>query len=85
MASQAGGTVPIYSCYIGGDEFTSLNATCEGQRVNRLLGYIYTAQPSGVVTRAIYRCITASGEHFDSPQSNCEGQRLESRHRIGVA
>lgn len=27
---------------------------------------------------AIYRCITAAGGHFFSPQSNCEGQKVEA-------
>ncbi|HEV2889973.1 MAG TPA: M23 family metallopeptidase [Frankiaceae bacterium] len=81
LASQAGGTVPIYSCNIGTDEFSSLQSNCEGQRVNGRLGFIYPAQPSGVVTRAIYRCRTGSGEHFNSPAATCEGQRTE--HRLG--
>ena len=80
MASQAGGTVPLYSCYVGRDEFTSPASNCEGQRFNGLLGYIYPRQPSGVVTRAIYRCIVPStGDHFDSSYANCEGQRSEGR------
>lgn len=68
----------LYSCSIGSDEFTSTDANCEGQHVNRRLGYAYTSPPSGLSTRPVYRCmVNGSGEHFDSLVSNCEGHRSE--------
>ena len=80
------GTVALFSCYSGGDEFTSPDGNCEGQKVNRALGFIYSSPPEGVVTRAIYRCrVKASGEHFDSVRSDCEGQNLESRLGYAIA
>ena len=86
LTSQVTGTVPVYSCNVGADEFTSLTSNCEGQKVNGLLGFIYKAKPAGVPTRPIYRCTTVTtGEHFDSPASNCEGQRYESLLGYAVA
>jgi len=73
------GTTLLYSCQSGVGEFTSPNSNCEGQHVNGAIGYIYNAPPTGLVTRAVYRCRTASGDHFDSPLSNCEGQIVEFR------
>ena len=86
LTSQVTGTVPVYSCNIASDEFTSLSTTCEGQKVNGLLGFIYKAKPAGVPTRPIYRCTSVpSGEHFDSPANNCEGQRYENLLGYAVA
>ncbi len=74
---QIPGTIPLYSCYAGGDEFTSPQSNCEGQRVGGFLGFIYTSPPAGVVTQGVWRC-TIAGEHFDSLNPGCEGQRVES-------
>ncbi len=86
LTSQVTGSAPLYSCNIGADEFTSPSSTCEGQKVNGFLGFIYTSKPAGVPTLPIYRCTTTTGgEHFDSPAGNCEGQRYESRLGYAVA
>ena len=72
------GTHPLYACKVGGDEFTSPLATCEGQAVVGLLGFIFDAQPAGLPTRALYRCtLNGSGEHFDSADPACEGHKTE--------
>ena len=77
---QKRGTVPLYSCNIGADEFTSRASNCEGQQVNGRLGYVYKNKPTGTPTRAIYRCtVTSNGDHFNSTDRNCEAQRTESK------
>ena len=76
LSVPSAGTTPLYSCNAGTDEFTSPASNCEGQRINSLLGYIYTSPPAGVVTHGIWRC--TAGDHFDSVTPNCEGQHVEA-------
>lgn len=71
------GTRALYKCSIGSDTFTSTNATCEGQKVVELLGYIYTKAPTNAPSVQVYRCRTGT-EHFDSVNSTCEGRTVES-------
>lgn len=67
------GTHPIYRCRFGGDHFTSLLSSCEGQVVIGLIGFIYTSPP-GVPNHAVRRCmVRRSLEHFHSFEVNCEG------------
>ncbi|MEN0083820.1 MAG: LamG-like jellyroll fold domain-containing protein [Leifsonia sp.] len=75
------GMVPIYSCALGSGDMTSLSSTCEGTGVTGvLLGYIWSSAPSGVGSQAVYRCVQpANNDHFDSLQSNCEGQHVDMR------
>src|SRR5205085_1216554 len=73
------GTVAWYECQIGSDTFTSTQSSCEGQKVIGLLGWAYSSPPAGVPAVAIYRCmVAATGEHFDTPGSNCEGQHADA-------
>ncbi|MBO3747838.1 hypothetical protein J5X84_17310 [Streptosporangiaceae bacterium NEAU-GS5] len=74
------GTVALTSCRLGADSFTSTDPRCEGQVVDRPLGWIYTSPPSGYPSIGLYRCVVpGSGDHFDSTDPNCEGQRNEGR------
>ncbi|ONI88357.1 serine/threonine protein kinase [Saccharothrix sp. ALI-22-I] len=79
-ANAESGTQPIYSCQINNsaDRMTSGVADCEGQRTYGLLGYIFTAPPADVATKALYRC-NAGGHHFDSLDPACEGKTVEFR------
>ena len=80
MAPQSN-TQALYSCVAGGfsgtDHFVSPDPACEGQFVLGVNGWIYSSQPAGVATVALYRCYTGV-DHFVSPYANCEGQRVES-------
>ncbi len=80
LQSGGPGRHALYSCLFGGDQFTSLDPNCEGQRVAGQDGWVYDSPPSGQSVVAIYRCtVNGSGEHFVSTRSDCEGQHLESR------
>lgn len=76
-AGSTPGTHPLYMCKVGKDTFTSPDVNCEGTSYMTRLGWIYSAKPSGVSTRPLFRCRTATGEHFDSMQSDCEGQTVD--------
>ncbi|MFD8984997.1 hypothetical protein [Streptomyces sp. NPDC059564] len=76
--TQQPGTVPLYMCQSGNDTFTSIQPNCEGRDYVTRLGYIDDTQPGMVLTRPLRRCmVTATGEHFDSNDLNCEGQTAE--------
>ncbi|WP_434739441.1 hypothetical protein [Micromonospora sp. SH-82] len=73
----ATGTHPLFQCVTGTDRFTSPQFNCEGKSNIGEIGYAYSAPPAAP-NRAFYRCLVRSnGEHFDSVDPNCEGQRLE--------
>ncbi|MEE1738679.1 hypothetical protein PUR49_19490 [Streptomyces sp. BE147] len=68
-------TVPLYLCQVRGDHFTSTDVGCEGQQYVTRLGWLYTAQPAGVATVPLLRCLRNENRQiFDSIQLNCEGQ-----------
>jgi hypothetical protein len=71
------GTKTLYSCQAGAAQFLSLDPACEGQTVLGAQGGLYQSVPSGVATVPVYRCNTASNDHFASNQSNCEGANNE--------
>ncbi|RZQ62295.1 LamG-like jellyroll fold domain-containing protein [Amycolatopsis suaedae] len=67
------GTVPLYACRSGTDEFTSADARCEGRY--RELGWVWTAPPTEGESRPLVRCrVTGSGERFDLDSEFCAGQ-----------
>ncbi|MEV4756132.1 LamG domain-containing protein [Micromonospora sp. NPDC049559] len=72
------GTQQLLSCLAGTDEFPSLLANCEGQRVRGVTGQIWSAAPTDQESRAIYRC-QFGNEHFVSLEDDCEGQTVEAR------
>ncbi len=71
------GTRALYQCRAGGDDFTSLDSACEGQTVQRTLGYLWSEPPAGRPSTPVYRCNTGGGDHFDSVREDCEGQHAE--------
>ncbi|GAB2982312.1 M23 family metallopeptidase [Saccharothrix stipae] len=80
------GSHAIYLCRVGsGDNFTSVDAACEGQLVVGLLGYVFDSpEAAGVPTVPVRRCVVrGSGEHFDSNDLGCEGHHAE--HVLGYA
>jgi hypothetical protein len=74
-------TTPIYSCSAGsgpaggGSQFLSFDPQCEGSgnRLLATLGAVYNSPPAGLPARAIYRCVTNTGDHFMSADSHCGG------------
>lgn len=70
------GTKPLYGCIAGTDHFMSTSATCEGQRVLGIEGWVYTTQVAS--SAPIYRCkVTDVMDHFVSKSSSCEEQTVE--------
>ncbi|MFC4068454.1 hypothetical protein [Actinoplanes subglobosus] len=75
--TQQPGTTALYQCVSGSrDTFTSPRVDCEGQRYGTRRGFVFQQPPAGVATRRLYRCLIG-GEHFDSNDPGCEGQRTE--------
>jgi hypothetical protein len=77
MTAQAG-TVPLFSCRDGVDEFTSVDPTCAGKQVLAQIGHIWPVQPSGLDTVPIYGC-AINGERYTSPDAACEGYTLDGQ------
>ncbi|MGW1178985.1 hypothetical protein ACWD4P_35290 [Kitasatospora sp. NPDC002543] len=78
LLARQPGTHPLYDCWYGGGQFTSLDAKCEGQHVDGLLGWLYDNPPAGERSMAVYRCqVPVVGDHFDSTDPNCEGKQVE--------
>lgn len=80
-AAPEQGARKLYACTLAnrdGDWFSSIDQSggCEGQRAIGLLGYIFAAAPEGVSSLPLYRC-NAGDSHFDSLNSNCEGETRE--------
>lgn len=73
------GTVPLYGCRKGADQYLSLAQGCEGadHTVQQTEGWIYSAPPAAPST-PLYRCKTGSG-HFTSTAANCEGRGTQDK------
>ena len=73
------GTVRVYGCRAGGDNFVSRDPNCEGQErtTGRISDFsVFISGGSGRV--AIYRClVNGGGDHFVSRDPGCEGQISE--------
>jgi subtilisin family serine protease len=76
--AASAGTHPIYQCLVAGrDYMTSTAANCEGTTFIGVIGYMYDSPPTGA-NQPVRRCrVTATGDHFDSVTSYCEGQIAE--------
>ncbi|WP_133805930.1 PA14 domain-containing protein [Kribbella caucasensis] len=72
-ATQAPGTVPIYSCLYQNDRYTFTASNCNGGTLVNLIGYIYSSQPSGIATLPLKRCYFSATDYFDSNNAACPG------------
>lgn len=69
MASQVGGTTPLYRCFNGSMHFASTAPDCEGTSNEGAYGYIYGGQVAGSVP--LYRFYrTANGDHLETTNYN---------------
>lgn len=70
------GTVSLYSCYDGFDEFLSTDQGCGGQTLRWWIGNIWSQPPAyAQATAQLFSCrVTASGERFASLDETCEGE-----------
>jgi hypothetical protein len=76
------GTQPLLSCRDGVDQFVSIDLSCEGKQVLGNIGYLWTAPPPGVTSRAVYRCsysVDARTNRFTSTDAVCEGNTVDLR------
>ncbi|MCW6004373.1 LamG domain-containing protein [Micromonospora sp. CPCC 205371] len=71
------GTVPLYGCLDGSDQFASTDATCGGKTVLGQLGRLWAQAPSGVDSRPLYRC-AVNGQRFTSTSTTCEGMTMDT-------
>jgi RHS repeat-associated protein len=76
------GTVPLYSCFYGSDEYSYPNSSCGGGTLESLVGYIYSSAPTnGIPYVPLYRCYwtlsNGSADHFDATVSNCYGAHVD--------
>lgn len=72
------GTIAVYSCLDGVDQFLSTDATCGGKTVLGNLGALWTSAPPGVESRPLLRC-AVNGQRFTSIVANCEGMTTEAQ------
>ncbi|GLZ00689.1 LamG-like jellyroll fold domain-containing protein [Actinoplanes sp. NBRC 103695] len=74
LTNQAG-TVAVYACATGLDQFVSTDAACEGKRVVGAVGRVWTAAPPGPGSRALYSC-SLRQERFLSVAADCQGSTV---------
>ncbi len=70
---------PLYRCFDGKDHMLSNDKNCEimgasAREGDSPLGYAYAEERPGTIP--LYRCLTRSGDHFETKESNCETDRL---------
>ncbi|NUT52909.1 MAG: LamG domain-containing protein, partial [Saccharothrix sp.] len=81
--TQQSGTQPLYSCLRGRDEFSSLDAACEGANVVARLGYLWTQPPAGLSAGALYRCVLPNRSHLTTRSDTCEGTGVVPEKQLG--
>lgn len=77
------GYAALYRCRAGGDHFVSRSANCEGQAIEGVLGYVATTA-NAVMSRALSRCIGASGDHKITLETQCGTSGGQSYQREGA-
>ncbi|MEU4762472.1 LamG-like jellyroll fold domain-containing protein [Actinosynnema sp. NPDC023794] len=83
--TQQPGTQPLFSCLRGRDEFSSLDAACEGAQLVARLGYVWTEAPAGQSSHALYRCLLPYGGHMTTRSDTCEGAGVLPEKQLGYA
>ncbi len=78
------GTVPVYSCDSGRDQFLSRAADCGGVQVLGVVGYAYSRRPAGMPTRAIYSCLRAKDDELTvSYDPQCNSAKNQNQGQLG--
>jgi len=70
------GRAELWSCLDGTDSFLSTDSACEDETVVRRVGWIWTAHPSDLASRELFRCRASWGDLFESTSPRCEGQTV---------
>jgi hypothetical protein len=71
------GTVMLWSCADGTDQFLSVEANCEGKTVQGSTGRIWAEQPAGKASRQLFKCaVRTTGQRFVSVFNTCEDQTV---------
>ncbi|ONI78711.1 hypothetical protein ALI144C_28375 [Actinosynnema sp. ALI-1.44] len=84
--ADAPNTRMLYSCLSGADEFTSVDAACDGKRVLGELGRVYSEVPADVPVLTLWSCANKfGGEMFVSPHADCEGNTVQAQLGHSVA
>lgn len=82
--SSRPGTIPIFSCRVGGDRFLSRDSDCDGRKVIAKLGYAFASSPPAAVpAQALYSCRRKNGERFVSSSSDCGSPRNRNLGLLG--
>lgn len=87
LRDPAPNTQLVFECRVGGANgshtIISPSPDCENQFNMGPMGYVYKTQVAG--TSPIYRCfVPSNGDHFISPDPNCEGAKRESLVGYGI-
>jgi hypothetical protein len=66
LANPAGGTIPLYRCYVPNFmHFISTDPNCEGQNNEGPYGYVYASQVAGSIP--LYRFfLPGHGDHLET-------------------
>jgi hypothetical protein len=67
-------TVMLNECVSGTDAFASVDPACEGKRLVRPAGLVYTVPRTDQPMSGIYSCRSSTGERFETVEVNCENQ-----------
>jgi hypothetical protein len=84
LAGGHAATAPLLRCYDGaaGDHMVSVGTACDvGYVLEQQLGSAFVNEADVVPGDALplYRCRTAEGDHFETHDPRCEGQRVEAQ------
>ena len=81
---QVPGTVPLYSCSAGRDQFLSRDSGCEGAEDLGLVGYAYDGEQPDFPTHGIFLCRRgATGDRSVSYDPACGGTDSAAGDRLG--
>ncbi|MEJ3742950.1 LamG domain-containing protein [Actinomycetes bacterium KLBMP 9797] len=75
LVSQPG-TVPLYMCQDGADQFVSTDGTCGGKTVAGVVAEIWPTEPSDMDSKTVYAC-RLSGQRFVDFSPTCAGHTVD--------